>query len=122
MDNGDTVYRTSSIDEGGYDDNGDMRLMGEIARKCEYNQECEIVTQKDAMDYLVKYVDKWFDKRHKDVFFSTYALKGKKLMKGVELAEKYHCTAALISQLNHDVLESIRKNPELIEILDAVRG
>lgn len=122
LESGDTVYRTSSIDRVGEEGKEDRGLISAISDKTAYTESFEIVSREDAISKLVDYVSKNFDERHKDIFFSTYALKGKKLMKGVELAEKYHCTAALISQLNRDVLDGIRNQPDLIELLDAVRS
>lgn len=121
LDSGDTVYRTTSIDR--IDDEGkeDRGLMGEISEKSSYTDNFELVTRDYVVGKVVKYVEGKFDKRHKDIFFSTYELNGKKKMKGIDLAKKYHCTAALISQLNREVLDSIRGNTNLMELLSAVR-
>ena len=121
LDKGDTVYRTEYIDQLDEDSKEDRNLLGEIAKKVAYTEEYELFTREDVVDKLLKFVSKKFDKRHKDIFFRTYGLKGRKRMKGIDLAEKYHCTAALISQLNRDVLDSIRGNRELMVMLDTVR-
>lgn len=121
LDNGDTVYRTTSIDRIDEDGKEDRSVIGEISEKSSYTETFELVTREDVISKLVRYVDKKFDNRHKDIFFSTYELNGKAKMKGIELAKKYHCTAALISQLNREVLDSIRDNNGLMELLSAVK-
>lgn len=121
LDSGETVYRTTSLDR--IDDAGkeDRNLIGEVSDKASYTVDFEVVTREEVISKLVDYVDRRFDKRHKDIFFSTYALKGKQLTKGVDLAKKYNCTAALISQLNREVLDKIREDDRLMELLQAVR-
>lgn len=121
LDNGDTVYRTTSIDKLDTDGKEDRSLIGDVSEKVTYMDDFELVTREEVMKKLTDWVGKNFDERHKDIFFKTYELGGRKRMKGIELAEEYQCTAALISQLNRDVLDGIRANPRLMELLSAVK-
>ena len=126
LDSGDTVYRIYRIGDCRIEDGmSTLPIENIVPEMVEADMDAgtdfEIVSRDDALNKLSEYVSKNFDDRHKDIFFSTYELGGKKKMKGTELAKKYHCTAALISQLNRDVLEGIRHNIELMELLDSVR-
>jgi DNA-directed RNA polymerase specialized sigma subunit len=125
LDNGDTVYRIYRIGDSRMEDTSTLSIDNIAPEMVEADMDAgtdfEMVSRDDALKKLSEYVSKNFDDRHKDIFFSTYELGGKKKMKGTELAKKYHCTAALISQLNRDVLEGIRHNGDLMELLDAVR-
>ncbi len=116
---GESVYVTFSIDRD-TDDSQDCELSRYISQNPE-EISYEIMPKDKAIKRLTDFVDSNFNDRARDIFYSTYELKGHKRMKGVELCKKYNCTAPLISQINRSVIESVRENPELMEILDSLR-
>lgn len=119
MNEGKSVYRVFSIDRCP-DDEFDGELSEHISRNSE-EFKMDVVEEEKVFKNLTDFVDSKFNERARDIFYSTYELKGHKKMKGVELSKKYHCTAALISQTVRHVLEAIRENGELMELLDSVR-
>lgn len=120
MDDGKSTYITFSIDRCP-DDETDCELSDFISKHPEEMQ-FDLTDKDQVLKNLTDFVDQNFNQRHRDIFYSTYELKGYKKMKGKDLSKKYHCTAALISQSNRHVLEAIRGQEDLMEALDSLRG
>lgn len=117
---GESVYVTFSIDRDSRSISEDSELSRYIAQNPD-EINFEVVSKEKVLKQLTDFVDSHFNERTRDIFYSTYELKGHKRMKGVELCKKYNCTAPLISQINRSVIESVRENPELMEVLDSLR-
>ena len=115
-----TTCNTVSIDRTDTPD-GDYEINQRI-QDTSYEISCEVTDHDTVFKRLVNFVKKNFDKRTRDIFFSTYHLNGCKLMKGSELAKKYGVSTALISQSNHSVIDRIRQNSTLCELLDSFRA
>lgn len=117
LDEGESVYVTVPIERDGSQEPEINRYICQNPEEIEF----ETVPKETVMKRLTDFVDSRFNERAKDIFYSTYELKGHKKMKGVELCKKYNCTAPLISQINRSVIDAIRENKSLMEVLDSIR-
>lgn len=71
----------------------------------------------DVLKYLCDRIKRRFSEQDCDIFFSTYGLDGHEIMKGTKLAKKYGITQGRVSQKRNAILNYIRKDKDLCEML-----
>lgn len=79
--------------------------------------ENETFSDGDVFDYLYTRLEDQFNSRDCEIFYRTYGLKGFDDMTGVEISKMFKLSIASVSVINKKIINYIRKDEELCEML-----
>lgn len=112
---GESTFNTISIDQP-YSGDDEMTPRETVMGMYEN----EKFSNGDVFDYLYTRLENHFSSRDYKIFYMTFGLKGYDEMRGKEIAKKYGISEGLVSQRLKRVLEYIRKDNELCEMLSSL--
>lgn len=69
---------------------------------------------------LIEKLGRVFSKRDMDIFCSTFGLQGRDEVKGKDLAKKYGVSAAAVTQVRNKIINFLKKDKEMQEILVSI--
>lgn len=76
----------------------------------------------DVYEYLYQRIESQFPQQTCELFYHSFGLKEHEELKGIELAKKYNTSATTISLKVNKVIKWIRKDNELVEMLNNLVG
>lgn len=113
IEDGNPLFNTISVDQPYVGDDNE-KTPREIVLNMYENEK---FSDGDVLEYLCDRIKEHFSESDCDIFFSTYGLNGHDYTKGTTLAKKYNLTQGRISQRRHAIIDYIRKNRDLCEML-----
>ena len=115
---GGSTFNTISIDQPYVGDSSDSEITPREMVIGMYDD--EKFSNGDVFDYLYTRLENHFPNRDYEIFYMTFGLKGYDEMRGKEIAKKYGISEGLVSQRLKRVLEYIRKDNDLCEMLSSL--
>ena len=114
VEEGKPLFNTVSIDQPYAGSDDDESTPREIVMNMYENEK---FSNGDVLKYLCDRLKRRFSEQDCDIFFSTFGLDGHDIVKGTKLAKKYKITQGRISQKRNAMINYIRKDKDLCEML-----